>query len=101
MGDTDWDCRPFGKAAVGTGPFRFANRNQDGCQVCGTGGGTRQTFLSRNAVRYKLVFLLSFAYAFDMYLFCLPKLSTMFALSDGATFLLDFEQGAVRMIAGG
>ena len=52
-------------------------------------------------MRYKLVFLLSFAYAFDVYLFCLPELSTMFALSDEATFLLDFEQGAVRMIAGG
>ena len=34
-----------------------------------------------------------------MHLFRLPKFSAMLALSNGAAFLLDFEQGALGVVA--
>ena len=49
------------------------------------------TFLRGDAMRDGFWVLPALAQTLYMYLLCLSKFSTMFTLSDGAAFLLDFK----------
>lgn len=61
----------------------------------------RLTFLGRNAMRYEVGFIPAFAQTLDVHLLRLSKFSTVLALGNGTTFLLNLEQGAVSVVAGG
>jgi len=44
--------------------------------------------------------LFGFAHALDVDLFCFPEFTTVFALSDGTTLLLNLKKGAIGVFAG-